>query len=519
MFKNVRLGKSLLAIVLSLLVSALLFAPANAAEVAVTVEKLTVDGGFIVEPELVTLSGSETMADVITRLLASKFPGITACTYTGTVKNWFYMSEIYDPSLGGMLGEFGKGRLSGWMVTLNNYFIKASACEFSMSNGNVMRWQYTKTFGGEIGTNIETLGPSSLPSKDKLIWKVAEINKAGNKSAYGVAYTQAMSVLSDLDASEADIDSALVELVPGSTVEPDDPGDPDSPSDPDSSDAPDAPDAPDKPDYPATPDDPSDPDSPDNPNDPASPVAPDDPNSPDNSGQPGGSGIDALPSLPTLPDVPAGVTPVEPSAVTNADELKSAGLPIGWLEAGRGGYVLTDAQAKESSKAVLGDGVTAAKSLPVFSASAGNNGGIAAVGFDVKGAALLAASPKDVKLIKARPDEKHREYKYDASGYLDGTFLVLRGREPYAGALAPDETYTLVLFIKDGGAYDLGNEDGRVIDPCVIVKAEEKEAQEEQEDSDNAGNSGGGGGGCDSASFGLLALAALGFIARGRGSR
>ena len=61
-------------IILSLFALALAFAPgfADAAQVAVTVEKLTHDGGFIVEPEIVTFSGSRTAPDVLTDLLYSK---------------------------------------------------------------------------------------------------------------------------------------------------------------------------------------------------------------------------------------------------------------------------------------------------------------------------------------------------------------------------------------------------------------------------------------------------------------
>ena len=144
-------------IVLSLLVllaSALPLAPADAAQVAVTVEKLTVDGGFIVEPQLLTLSGSETMAQATIRLLDSKFPGVKAYDYAGTINSSFYIESIYNPSTGSLLGEFHEGFYSGWMVTLNNYFIKASACEFTLTNRNVMRWQYTTGYGEDIGTDV-----------------------------------------------------------------------------------------------------------------------------------------------------------------------------------------------------------------------------------------------------------------------------------------------------------------------------------------------------------------------------
>jgi hypothetical protein len=98
------------------------------------------------------------------------------------------------------------------MATLNNSFITKSAADISLINRNVMRWQFTKNYGKDIGTDMETLGPSAKPDKDKLIWKVALINGAGNKSAYGSAYTSAVAVLGKLDATKPQIDGALAAL-------------------------------------------------------------------------------------------------------------------------------------------------------------------------------------------------------------------------------------------------------------------------------------------------------------------
>ncbi|MDR3164144.1 MAG: hypothetical protein LBU13_01035 [Synergistaceae bacterium] len=53
---------------LVLLAFAFSLLPANAAQVAFTVEKLTVDGKFIVEPTLVTISGNKSAADITTAL-------------------------------------------------------------------------------------------------------------------------------------------------------------------------------------------------------------------------------------------------------------------------------------------------------------------------------------------------------------------------------------------------------------------------------------------------------------------
>ena len=208
------------------------FVPANAAQVAVTVETLTENGGgFLVEPTLIPLSGGNLKAAQMTLgLLSSNSLNVD---YTGSPTSaYFFITAI---------GGFGPGTdgQGGWMVTVNDKFIKYSAGVYTLKQGDVMRWQYTKNYGLDIGTNIwdwdETSDPvpSTLINKDALIWKVAEINSAGNGSSYGSAYTSAMSVLKNRNASPGEISSALAALnnaTPNDEATPDTgitPGEPD----------------------------------------------------------------------------------------------------------------------------------------------------------------------------------------------------------------------------------------------------------------------------------------------------
>jgi hypothetical protein len=193
---------------LASLAFALSLTPALAARVAVTVEKLVLGEDFIVEPTLVDLPEGQTAADVITTLLSSKFPGVEAYSSSGTGE-YFYMSGIYDPSRGELLSAFSEGELSGWMVAVNNEFLGTSAGVHAMRDGDVMRWQYTKRLGADLGEDPNNLGFSTKADKDLLIWRVAEINAAGNKSAYGASYSAAMSALGDLDSTQVSVDSAL----------------------------------------------------------------------------------------------------------------------------------------------------------------------------------------------------------------------------------------------------------------------------------------------------------------------
>ena len=181
---------------------------ADAARAAVTVEKLTANGGFIVEPELVTLEENDSAAGMTTRFLTSKFPGVTAYKSSESGSD-FYLKGVYDPSRGGLLSEFTLGNKSGWMITVNNSFIRTSAGAHILSDGDVVRWQYTLQLGADLGEDVDYLGTNTKANKDSLLWKVAEVNAAGNKYAYGSAYTEAMTVLKDLNASQASVNSAL----------------------------------------------------------------------------------------------------------------------------------------------------------------------------------------------------------------------------------------------------------------------------------------------------------------------
>ena len=194
-------------IICSLMALALAAVPAFAARVAVTVEKLPLGEGFIVAPELVELSEGDDGESVLIDLLVSR--NIYFQSYTDPALG-FYLSAIRDPSNGKLLGMSFENMAAGWMYTVNNVFPNKSAGFYDLSDGDVMRWQYTEDWGADIGGNVEILGTGSLPDKDALIWKVAEMNAAGNNS--GETYENALAVLEDINATAEQIETALAAL-------------------------------------------------------------------------------------------------------------------------------------------------------------------------------------------------------------------------------------------------------------------------------------------------------------------
>jgi hypothetical protein len=205
--------------------------PAGTIAVTISVESFSFNDDYIVEPTLVTLP-TDTLASVaLDALLKDKEVDYR---YDNTLTEKFYLSGVALAGLDdGYLDAFDKGLGSGWMLTVNNSFPNVGAAEIKLVNGDVVRWQYTSTgYGADIGGSSSG-GLSTLPDKDALTEKVARINAADRQSAYGLAYTEALDVLRDLDATLEEVSDALAALlaIDGGTVTP--PDDPELPPIPD----------------------------------------------------------------------------------------------------------------------------------------------------------------------------------------------------------------------------------------------------------------------------------------------
>ncbi|WP_278548704.1 Synerg-CTERM sorting domain-containing protein [Cloacibacillus evryensis] len=223
----------------------------------------------------------------------------------------------------------------------------------------------------------------------------------------------------------------------------------------------------------------------------------------------------AEPTTPKLPaDIPAGVEPAEAEiavVAADADEaVKAAALEevsaelkdiaSSDLAIGASGAVTAKAETVKSAAASLvaaGETISTVSPLPVFGAevTAGNT---AAVAYKIKGADLLAASAADVKVVKYLGGGKAELFKYAAAAadFADTCFTVmLHDTDTIAGSIEPETEYDLVLFVKDGGSFDLAEETGMVADPAALIKTEKK-------------SSGGSSSGCNGGYGALMILAA-----------
>lgn len=119
--------------------------------------------GVIFEPEEVDYYEGDTIADVT--LAFFKDMGIGSNVNYGTGS--FYLSSIYgftnpvtqnQVSQQAPFGEFSAGSRSGWMITLNDWFINAGASDFTVSDGDLIVWQYTCKTGEDIGGGFSAAG-------------------------------------------------------------------------------------------------------------------------------------------------------------------------------------------------------------------------------------------------------------------------------------------------------------------------------------------------------------------------
>lgn len=125
--------------------------------ITLSVEKRSLNEGDAVAPYAVTLSEGDTAFTALKRALEQK--GVSL-NYTGTG------SSVYVQAIGG-LAEFDHGTESGWMYSVNGVFPKSSAGAYTLKNGDVLRWQYTKDLGKDLGVPLEPGEPGEqLPGEN-----------------------------------------------------------------------------------------------------------------------------------------------------------------------------------------------------------------------------------------------------------------------------------------------------------------------------------------------------------------
>src|SRR5699024_1527388 len=98
--------------------------------------------------------------------------------------------------------------------------------DYYLSDGDVMRTQFTLALGADIGGGYEN-NFFDLVNKDELTRRIAEINSSDLREeylSYSVnedAYEYGVNVLETIDSSQEEIDEALNQIVPVDVFETD----------------------------------------------------------------------------------------------------------------------------------------------------------------------------------------------------------------------------------------------------------------------------------------------------------
>jgi len=124
--------------------------------------------GFYIEPTAITLPAGQSAADATERLLNDtdhdfRAQGSGATFFLSAVEG-FNRDYINPPSYinsawlsdctedGGWLGTGDYSSTSGWMITVNHHLIQTSAGVYTLSDGDVIRWQFSvEGLGADLG--------------------------------------------------------------------------------------------------------------------------------------------------------------------------------------------------------------------------------------------------------------------------------------------------------------------------------------------------------------------------------
>ncbi len=209
-------------------------------EVVFSLEGFTIDCGYFLEPQYVTIYEDVPFAVTLCDILEEN--GWTY-TYTGEPNSGFYLSSVIGLDLTGnriaesllelmeskgqhistiskdydgtpvRLGEFDYTAGSGWMYSVNGSFPNYGFADYYPQDGDVVRVQFTLCLGSDIGGG-SALGGGSANFMDfadyaDILTELAEI-KANNYNGKGDAiYREVIEAISEWDVSPELIDGQL----------------------------------------------------------------------------------------------------------------------------------------------------------------------------------------------------------------------------------------------------------------------------------------------------------------------
>ena len=203
------------------------------------IELFTLGHNYLIEPTLVDIKEGENAAYALKAFIESNG---YAMDYTGNIEDSFYLSGVESDTKtlevplahncpdyiielleqkymypdderweADWLGEFDYTYGSGWMYAVNGTFANVGFGNYYLSDGDVVRVQFTLCYGPDIGDNMMGGEPAyTVQNRDRLTALIAEINGSIVKDNAKViaAKEQAFATVSLLNCTEDDITDA-----------------------------------------------------------------------------------------------------------------------------------------------------------------------------------------------------------------------------------------------------------------------------------------------------------------------
>lgn len=216
---------------------------ADGKTITVSIEKFVLGQGYVTEPMQITVPKDATLAEAL--VYAYKKAGIQTGN-TGSVEEGYYLNSVTDKSRGELaipqqiqaileengvtietdstpdtLDEMDYGFMSGWMISVNNQFPDVGASDYVVTDGDVVRIQYTLTYGRDLDSTLDWATPAfeKLADKTELTAAVACIHEELLRDGYYLethqlksSYQSAMEILTRIDSTQTEVNAAYKAL-------------------------------------------------------------------------------------------------------------------------------------------------------------------------------------------------------------------------------------------------------------------------------------------------------------------
>lgn len=211
--------------------------------VTVSIEKLTVSGGFVLEPTQVSIYNGENLESALNRAMGGQLiwqgdqlyavagaessgdsvpaaiaaMGVNANNEAAPTQASIKEVGLKSP---GQLGQQDYSSMSAWMCSINNQLIDSEMAGYFPTAGDVIRVQFSlwgngADLGQTLGGNVPAIYAAD---KDRLMEALAQVGASPNfdmfmtDADFSEVYHQAMNVAADLQASQATVDAVTDQL-------------------------------------------------------------------------------------------------------------------------------------------------------------------------------------------------------------------------------------------------------------------------------------------------------------------